>query len=211
MLKITDPRLLQVFEPTVERTLTVYQAGEELPLVGYWQSRPPDERIAAIMAAVGDLTDMRPTLDMLEFVEYLNRRDVRYLVVGGYALGFHGHPRYTKDLDIWIERTPENADRLALALADFGLSLSAEEKQAFIKGGPIRIGRPPNLLDIIGPPDGVVFDECYQERETTTFETIKIEFISKRHFLQNKRASGRLRDLADVEDLLGTGEAGAES
>lgn len=146
---------------------------------------------------------MRPTLDMLEFIGYLNQQGVRYLVVGGYALGFHGHPRYTKDLDLWVERTPENADKLALALADFGLPFTADEKQAFMNGGPIRIGRPPNLLDIIGPPDGVAFDECYQRRETTTFEGLVIHFIGRQDFIQNKRASGRLRDLADVEDLTG--------
>lgn len=203
MLTITSQRLLDVLNPKIERVATVYTTGQEPRLVEYWQTRPPDERIAAVIAAVNLMSDLRLTLDMLEFVGYLNEQGVRYLVVGGYALGFHGHPRFTKDLDIWIERTTENANKLAQAIAAFGISLSAEEIAAFVKGGPIRIGRPPNLIDIIGHPDGVTFSECYLARETTIFEGLQIHFIDRSHFIANKQASGRLQDLADVESLEG--------
>jgi hypothetical protein len=201
MLKITSPRLLDILNPKIDRVATVYESDHVLSPVVYWQTRPYDERIAAVISTVGVLTDMRLTLDMLEFVGYLNDHQVGYLVVGGYALGFHGHPRFTKDLDIWIERTPENAQKLAQAMLAFGVRLSPKEIEAFVSGGPIRIGRPPNLIDVIGHPDGVTFAECYAVRETTSFEGLKIDFISRSDFIRNKRASGRLQDLADVENI----------
>ncbi len=201
MLQVTTPRLLNVLNPRIERVATVYAPGQEPSLADYWRTRPGDERIAAVLATVGVIADIRLTLDRLEFVRYLNDYDVHYLVVGGYALGFHGHPRFTKDLDLWIERTVENGQKLAEALAAFGVSLSEEAILAFVEGDPIRIGRPPNLIDIIGHPDGVEFAECYPTRETTQFEGLKIDFISHDDFIRNKQASGRLQDLADVEHI----------
>jgi hypothetical protein len=189
---------LELLGPRIERVAVV---GEPAPEVAYWLARPADERIAAVLSTVSLMTDLRLTLDMLEFVRYLNDAGARYLVVGGYALGFHGYPRFTKDLDIWVERTPENGQRLAEALRGFAVSLSAEELGEFVAGGPIRIGRPPNLIDIIGPPDGVDFAECYAARETATFEGLRIDFIGRAEFIRNKLASGRLQDLADVEHI----------
>lgn len=201
MLDITDSRLLDILSPRIKRIATVYESGQEPSPAVYWKTRPPDERIAAVIATVSLMSDLRLTLDMLEFVGYLNEYNVRYLVVGGYALGFYGHPRFTKDLDIWVERTPENADKLAQALAAFEIPMKSAEMTAFVNGGPIRIGRPPNLIDIIGHPDGVTFADCYPLRETASFEALKIDFIDREHFVKNKLASGRLQDLADVEHL----------
>jgi hypothetical protein len=204
MITISTPRIKRVLSGKIERILVIYGADAQLPDDNYWLTRPPDERIAAVIATIGVTDGVQPTLDMLEFVEYLNRHQVRYLVIDGYALGFHGHPRFTKDLDIWVDRTPENAQKLAFALTDFDLSFSEGGLETFVGGKPMRIGRPPNLIDIVGIPDGVTFDVCYENRETTTFEGLTIDFISKEHLIQNKRATGRLRDLADVEDLQGT-------
>src|SRR5205085_9504808 len=103
--------------------------------------------------------------DFKEFIQSLNDNNVHYLVVGGYAVALHGYPRYTKDIDLWIERTEENAERLALAIGAFGfgeLGLSAgdflEEDQI------IQLGRPPSRIDILTSVPGVEFEDCYQRR-----------------------------------------------
>lgn len=198
MLTITKPRLQRILSNHIDRAISV-----ENEFADYWLTRPADERLAAIISTVGVMTTVRLTLEMLEFVRYLNAAEVRYLVVGGYALGFHGVPRFTKDFDVWVERTEENAARLAQALQAFRIPLAAEGLTKFLAGSQIPIGRPPNMIDIIGIPDGVTFAECYKARQTVDFEGLKINFISRHHFLQNKLASGRLRDLADIEDLTG--------
>ncbi len=201
MLQISDPRLLDILNPRIKRVATVYSHGQPPSQVKYWSARPPDERIAAVIATVSVMTDIRLTLDMLEFVGYLNQYDVRYLIVGGYALGFHGYPRFTKDLDIWIERSADNGQRLAAAMTAFGITLSAAEIAAFVNGGPIRIGRPPNLIDIIGAPDGITFADCYERRDATSFEGLQFSVLGREDFIRNKLASGRLQDLADVASL----------
>ncbi|HSH03583.1 MAG TPA: DUF6036 family nucleotidyltransferase [Anaerolineae bacterium] len=205
VLEISTPRLLAILNPKIERTMTLFTTDEQLPSSAeYWMTRPGDERIAALIATVGG-SNMQPTLDMLEFIGYLNQYDVRYLVIGGYALAFHGHPRYTKDIDIWIERTVANSRKLADALQDFGILFDEEAQKAFVNGGPIRIGWPPNLIDIVGVPHGVVFDDVYEEREKVDFEGLEIVFIGKDGLIANKRATGRLQDLADIEAIEGTG------
>lgn len=201
MLQISDPRLLDILNPRIIRVATVYGSGHPPPQIAYWRTRPPDERIAAVIATVSVMTDIQLTLDMLEFVGYLNHHDVRYLIVGGYALGFHGHPRFTKDLEIWIERSTDNGQKLAKAMTAFGITLSAAEIAAFIHGGPIRIGRPPDLIDIIGAPDGITFADCYERRETASFEGLQFNVLGREDFIRNKLASGRLQDLADVASL----------
>ncbi|GAB4150304.1 MAG: hypothetical protein Fur0021_12660 [Candidatus Promineifilaceae bacterium] len=141
MLQISNPRLLDILNPRTMRVATVYNSGSPPPQIAYWRTRPLDERIAAVIATVSVMTDIRLTLDMLESVGYLNQYGVRYLIVGRYALGFHEHPRFTKDLNIWIERSTDNGQRLAEAMTAFGITLSAEEIAAFLNGAPIRIGR----------------------------------------------------------------------
>jgi hypothetical protein len=92
---------------------------------------------------------------------------------------------------------------LAKALLAFQVPLDEDEIADFVNGGPIRIGRPPNLINIIGRPHGVVFEECYPLRETITFELLEIDFIDREHFIKNKLATGRLQDLADIENIGG--------
>jgi len=140
--------------------------------------------------------------DFREFIQSLNDSGVKYLVVGGYAVAFHGYPRYTKDLDIWIEPSPENAKRIISALQLFGfgdLDLSPADLQE--PDQVIQLGYPPVRIDLITTMEGVVFEDCYTSRVVTEIDDIEVPFIDLVRLKQNKQATGSHQDLADLEHL----------
>jgi len=142
--------------------------------------------------------------DFKEFIASLNESEVRYLVVGGYALAFHGHPRYTKDLDVWIWSDSSNAERVVAALAAFGfesLGLSADDFRE--PDQVIQLGYPPNRIDLLTSIAGVSFAESYPSRVTVDIGGVPVDFIDLANFKRNKAAAGRLQDLADLEELEG--------
>ncbi len=103
--------------------------------------------------------------DFKEFIESLNNNQVRYLVIGGYAVALHGHPRYTKDLDVWIDRTPENAKRVVTALEEFGFGSLGLTQSDFLEAGQIvQLGYPPSRIDILLTLKGVEFGVCYEHK-----------------------------------------------
>ena len=140
--------------------------------------------------------------DFREFVQSLNDNEARYLVVGGYAVALHGHPRYTKDLDVWIELTPTNAANLIRALDRFGFaSLGLKEADFLEPDQIIQLGYPPNRIDILTTLPGVELAECYASRLTVTIDDTPVNFINLDDLKKNKKASGRLQDLADLQNL----------
>lgn len=140
--------------------------------------------------------------DFKEFIELLNGHNVRYLVVGGYAVAFHGYPRYTKDLDVWIELSPENANNIMKALEAFGFGSLELKPEDFLESDQvIQLGYPPNRIDILTALTEVKFEDCYKERTEIHIQGIKINFINLENLKQNKRATGRPQDLADAENL----------
>jgi hypothetical protein len=140
--------------------------------------------------------------DFRAFVQSLNDNHVRYLVVGGYALALHGHPRYTKDIDIWIEPLPENAEKIVRALQDFGFgSLGLRAADFLVPDQIIQLGYAPNRIDLLTTVPGVEFEPSYAARIETTIDEIVIRFIDLEGLKRSKRASGRLQDLADLENL----------
>lgn len=140
--------------------------------------------------------------DFKEFITLLNRHDVRYLIVGGYAVAFHGHPRYTKDIDIWIERTKANANRLIAALDDFGFGSLGLKSEDFLQPGyTIQLGYPPNRIDLLTSLAALDFSACYAEKIHDELEGMPMYFIDVEHLKASKRASGRPQDLADVDNL----------
>lgn len=142
--------------------------------------------------------------DFREFIVSLNSNNVRYLVLGGYAIAFHGHPRYTKDLDIWLELSEENAANVMQALDDFGFSgLGISDEDLLTSGMVVQLGYPPNRIDLINSPDGVDFNECYPARTEIDIDGLTIPVIDLENLKKNKKASGRLQDLADLEKLEG--------
>jgi len=137
--------------------------------------------------------------DFKEFLKLLNSNEVEYLLIGGYAVGYYGYPRPTGDMDIWIGTQRENAKRLVVALEEFGFASSLE---VFLeKNKVVRMGVPPFCLEILTTIDGVNFSECYGERTHVVLDEIEIKLISLTHLKANKKASGRLKDLNDLENL----------
>jgi len=142
--------------------------------------------------------------DFKEFLQLLTSKDIEYLVVGGYAVGYHGYPRATGDMDIWISRNEKNARKMVNALKEFGFDIPELKIEIFLeKEKIIRMGVPPMRLEIITTIDGVGFEKCFQNRVIADFGSFKANFISKGDLLINKRASGRPKDLVDYSKLQG--------
>lgn len=140
--------------------------------------------------------------DFREFVGLLNQHNVEYLIVGGYAVGIHGHPRYTGDLDIWLNPTPENSERIIQCINDFGFGSFNLTTQDFTKpGNIIQLGYPPLRIDLLTEIDGVSFMECYSNRKEVEMDNLSVNFIGYWDLLKNKEKSGRLKDLDDIENL----------
>lgn len=140
--------------------------------------------------------------DFKEFVESFIERDVRFLIVGGYAVAAHGHPRYTKDLDVWIWADPVNADRIIAALSDFGfgeLGLTAGDFQR--PDTVVQLGHEPQRIDILTSLTGLDFDDVYSRHVEVVVDDLRVPFISVEDLRMNKIATGRLQDLADAEAL----------
>ncbi len=142
--------------------------------------------------------------DWKEFIESLNRAEVRYLIVGGIAVAAHGHVRYTKDLDVWVEASKENALRIVAAIDDFGLG-SLELAPADFENEKliVQLGYEPKRIDILTKISGVTFSEAYPHAVVTELMSVPTRVIDKKRLCTNKLASGRLQDLADVEALGG--------
>ena len=135
-------------------------------------------------------------------LELLERHGVRYLTVGGYAVAVHGVPRYTKDLDIWVECSPENARRLmdvitAFGFASLGLTAADFETPDLV----IQLGYEPNRVDLLTGLTGVRFEAAYPKRVTATFDGLVLPIIDRRSLAANKRAFGRAQHLVDAEEL----------
>lgn len=140
--------------------------------------------------------------DFVELLRAFAAADVRFLVVGAYALALHGRPRATGDLDVWAEATPENAARVMRALAAFGAPLSDVSEQDFATPGVVyQIGVPPVRIDILTTLTGVTFAEAWLGRIRRPFGPVEVDFIGREAFLRNKRATGRAKDLGDIEGM----------
>jgi hypothetical protein len=140
--------------------------------------------------------------DFKEFLKSLNAHEVEYLLIGGYAVNYHGYPRATADMDIWVAVHPANADRIVAALREFGFDLPDLSAELFLKEWRIvRLGMPPFRIEIATTISGVVFVECYAERVEDTLDGVPVTLINLKHLKLNKKASGRHQDLADLEHL----------
>ena len=139
--------------------------------------------------------------DFKECVASFNAHGVEYLVVGGYALAAHGHPRYTGDIDFWIRPTPDNIARLLQVLDEFGFGSLGLAASDFSTESVIQLGRPPRRIDLLTAIDGVEFDACFARRERVASDGVELNVIGLEDFKINKRATGRLKDLADLESL----------
>jgi len=143
------------------------------------------------------------TKDFREFIELLNKNRVEYLVIGGYAVAYHGYPRYTGDLDIWFNPTVGNAEKLLQALSDFGFaSLNIQQVDLLKSGSIIQLGYPPIRIDLINNADGIEFPGSYSRREEMMLDDgLAVYYIGLSDLIVNKKATGRYRDLDDIQNL----------
>jgi predicted nucleotidyltransferase len=140
--------------------------------------------------------------DFREFLCLLNEHEVKYLVVGGYAVAFHGHPRYTKDLDIWIWVDPTNATKMVDVLQAFGFASIGLSKEDFLNAENVfQLGYPPVRIDLAMSISGVDFESSFENKLEIEVDGIKLNVIGLDDLKTNKRASGRMIDMADVESL----------
>ena len=140
--------------------------------------------------------------DFKDFIEALNKNNVEYVIVGAFALAFHGHPRATGDIDIWLKPTPQNAKAVLKALNDFGFSELDISEDDIVSGKIIQLGYPPVRIDLITLMEGLTHEEIWEGRVSGTFGDQQVFYIGREAFIRNKKAMGRHKDLADLE-LLG--------
>jgi hypothetical protein len=141
-------------------------------------------------------------IEFKEFLQLLNSNGVEYLLVGGFSVGYYGYPRATGDIDVWINTSKENAANVTKALVEFGFDEANVNPQSFRRKNKVfRMGVPPLQIDILTDVSGVAFKACYKKRVIAEIDGIQVSVISLVHLKQNKRASGRHKDLDDLEHL----------
>lgn len=143
--------------------------------------------------------------DFREFLQALNDQKVRYLLVGGYSVILHGYPRTTGDMDLWVERTAENYHRITAAFAQFGMPVFDMTQENFLAhpvGDVFTFGNPPVAIDIMTKLSGLEFSEAYLKSVIFEDDNLSIRTIHKNDLIDAKKASGRPKDLNDLENLL---------
>ena len=145
---------------------------------------------------------MKLQKDLREFLELLSALDVHFLIVGAFAVAYHGYPRYTGDIDLFVEKTTENAERILNAIQRFGFGDIGLTKDDFLRDDQVvQLGVAPNRVDLMTFLSGVGFEEAWASREQGDLDGLSVPFISREMLKRNKSASGRLQDLADLEYL----------
>ncbi len=160
------------------------------------------------------MEELQFTGDLLEFLKSLACANAEFIIVGGYAVGFHGFPRNTGDLDVWINPTAENSARVAAALEAFGFSLDDACRRALIAPNAIiRMGYPPTRIELLTGPTGLVFSQCVPNGVLAKCGGCSVRVIGLDDLIVNKRAAGRPKDLIDVAELerVRNAKPGAES
>ena len=140
--------------------------------------------------------------DFKDFLKLLHEKQVEYLLVGGYAVSYHGYSRATADMDIWIAIHQHNAEKIVKVIREFGFAAESLSTKLFLKENKIiRMGLPPLRIEVLTTISGVSFEECYSERIIDKIDKVEINLISLKHLKINKKAAGKLKDLADLEYL----------
>ena len=139
--------------------------------------------------------------DFKDFLKLLNLHNVKYLLIGGYAVGYYGYPRATSDMDVWIAISHENAKKAKEVLFDFGMVSEDVSEELFLSDNIVRMGLPPMRIEILTKIDGVEFERSYQNRNNVVIDDVEVPLISLEDLKINKKASGRHKDLNDLEHL----------
>lgn len=148
------------------------------------------------------MATIRLPADFRDFLKLLNSHHVEYLLIGGYAVCYHGYYRNTADMDIWIAATPENAVRMVQLIRDFGFDTPQLKEGIFLeKGRIIRMGIEPTRIEVLTGITGCEFTECYRNRVEASLDGTPVKVIGLQDLIKNKRTAGRLKDLTDVQKL----------
>ena len=140
--------------------------------------------------------------DFLDLLRAFIDHSVRFMIVGAYALGVHGRPRATGDLDVWVDPTPANAESIIRALEQFGAPIGQITAADFSRPGIVfQMGLPPLRIDVLTELSGLTFSEAWSSRIQAAFGPLTVDVIGREAFVKNKRATGRARDLGDIEAL----------
>ena len=146
--------------------------------------------------------DLELPNDFKEFLRLLRAREVEYLLVGGYAVGYHGQPRFTNALDIWVGISSDNVERVIGVVREFGFNVPELTSKLFRQPDQIvRMGVEPVRIELMTSASGVDFETCYSERVETLLDGVPVSLISFKHLKLNKKATGRMKDLADLDIL----------
>ncbi|HXR36137.1 MAG TPA: nucleotidyltransferase [Candidatus Binataceae bacterium] len=146
------------------------------------------------------MATIRLPTDFKEFLRLLNSNGAEYLVIGGYAVNYHGYPRTTGDMDVWVGTDRRNAEKVTAALSEFGFQ-QATPQLFSVPNNVVRMGLPPVRIEILTSISGVEFPQCFQRRAVADFDGVTVNLIDLEDLKTNKKASGRLKDLADLEEL----------
>ena len=145
---------------------------------------------------------MEPQQDFKELLELFNAKQVEYIVVGAYALAFHGAPRFTGDIDLLVNPTAVNGAQIVSALSDFGFGQLGLKAEDFIEEGQVvQLGMPPVRIDLLTSITGITWDEASSNKEAGDYGDVSVNYLGKDQYILNKRATGRAKDLADIEAL----------
>jgi len=142
--------------------------------------------------------------DFVDFLEAFNKFDVEYILVGGYAVIFHGYNRTTGDLDVWVKKTPENFQKIKKAFFDFGMSLFNLDEKLFLNtniNDVFTFGRPPVCIDVLTSVKGLEFNEAFENSKVVEFDKVLVRMIDFRDLMSAKRAANRTKDQDDIEHL----------
>jgi len=172
----------------------------------YWSGFAPDERVALIADLRREWNTMNginesPSRDFTDFLNLLTQHEVKALIIGAFAVAFHAKPRFTKDLDIFIEATPENAERLLRAIDAFGFGALGLTVSDFGPGRVTQLGYPPNRIDLVTSIDGVTFEEAWASRVAGKYGVVDVWYIGREALVRNKAAAARPQDLMDLASL----------
>jgi len=190
--------------PEIKKVVTKVKLSDKKADAAYWRNNLtrrvlPHWRRFDRSTIVGDTVLNQ---DFKEFIQSFNDNGVRYLVVGGYAVALHGYPRYTKDMDVWVEMTDENASKFVKALDPFGFgALDLKSSDFTIPDQIIQLGYPPRRIDILTTLPGVEFSVCFPSHITVGIDDVFVNFIDLENLKKNKKSTGCHQDLADLENL----------
>jgi hypothetical protein len=172
----------------------------------YWSGFAPDERVALIADLRQEWNTMNnanepPSRDFKDFLELLTKHDVKALIIGAFAVAFHAKPRFTKDLDIFVEATPDNAERLLRAIDAFGFGTLGLTVDDFAPRRITQLGYPPNRIDLVTSIDGVTFEDAWSSRVAGKYGGVAVWYIGREALVRNKTAAARPQDLMDLATL----------